>query len=59
VNAASENAARRQPGYNPAGFWQRQTALRAGAVPFLPGELLKMALVIAAVRGVELAQRRG
>lgn len=34
-------------------------ALRQGALPFLPGELIKMALVVAAVRGVELARRHG
>lgn len=30
-------------------------ALRAGATPFLPGELIKMALVVVAARGVEHA----
>ncbi len=33
-------------------------ALAAGATPFLPGELIKMALVMVAVRGVEIARRR-
>ncbi len=33
-------------------------ALSAGALPFLPGELIKIALVVAAVRGVERAGRR-
>jgi len=33
-------------------------ALRAGAVPFLPGELLKMALVVVAVRGAERVKNR-
>lgn len=37
--------------------WSR--ALAAGATPFLPGELIKMALVVVAVRGVEIARRRG
>jgi biotin transport system substrate-specific component len=32
-------------------------ALAAGAAPFLPGELIKMALVVAAVSGVERASR--
>jgi biotin transport system substrate-specific component len=32
-------------------------ALRAGLLPFLPGEIIKMALILAAVRGVELARR--
>ena len=32
-------------------------ALAAGATPFLPGELIKMALVVAAVRGAERATR--
>ena len=36
--------------------WSR--ALAAGATPFLPGELIKMALVVVAVRGVEVARRR-
>ena len=36
--------------------WSR--ALAAGATPFLPGELIKMALVVVAVRGVEIARRR-
>jgi biotin transport system substrate-specific component len=31
--------------------------LQAGAWPFLPGEIIKMALLVAAVRGVELARR--
>ncbi|MGB0035570.1 MAG: biotin transporter BioY [Candidatus Acidiferrales bacterium] len=33
-------------------------ALQQGALPFLPGEVIKMALIIAAVRGVELARRK-
>jgi len=32
-------------------------ALQAGLWPFLPGEIIKMALLVAAVRGVELARR--
>lgn len=32
-------------------------AFRVGALPFLPGEIIKMALILAAVRGVELARR--
>jgi biotin transport system substrate-specific component len=32
-------------------------ALRAGLLPFLPGEIIKGALILAAVRGVELARR--
>jgi biotin transport system substrate-specific component len=42
-----------------AGFgigWTR--AIAAGATPFLAGELIKMALVVAAVRGVERARKR-
>ncbi len=42
-----------------AGFgfgWSR--AIAAGAAPFLAGELLKMALVAVAVRGVERARKR-
>ena len=42
-----------------AGFgfgWSR--AIAAGATPFLAGELIKMALVVAAVRGVERARKR-
>ena len=35
--------------------WSR--AFAAGVVPFLPGDLLKMALVVAAVRGGEYASR--
>lgn len=35
--------------------WTR--ALELGALPFLPGELIKMALIVAAVRGVELARK--
>jgi biotin transport system substrate-specific component len=35
-------------------FW----ALGAGAAPFLPGELLKLALIFAAIRGVEIASRK-
>jgi biotin transport system substrate-specific component len=33
-------------------------ALTEGALPFLPGELLKIALLVTAVRGVELARLR-
>ena len=33
-------------------------AFHAGFLPFVPGEILKMALIVAAVRGVELARRR-
>jgi biotin transport system substrate-specific component len=33
-------------------------ALQAGALPFLPGELIKIALVVAGARGVERASRR-
>lgn len=33
-------------------------AIQAGAAPFLAGEVVKMALVIAAVRGLELARQR-
>ncbi len=36
--------------------WTR--AIAAGATPFLPGELIKMLLVIAAVRGVEHVRQR-
>jgi len=36
--------------------WSR--ALRAGLWPFLPGEIFKMLLIVAAVRGVELARTR-
>lgn len=36
--------------------WSR--AIAAGATPFLAGELLKMALVAAAMRGVERARKR-
>ncbi len=36
--------------------WSR--AIAAGALPFLPGELIKMALVMTAVRGVEYASRK-
>jgi len=42
-----------------AGFgfgWTR--AIAAGATPFLAGELIKMALVVAAVRGAERARKR-
>ena len=34
------------------------TAVRQGALPFIPGEILKMALLVAAVRGVELARQK-
>jgi biotin transport system substrate-specific component len=34
------------------------TAFRQGALPFLPGEIIKLALVVAAVRGVELARQK-
>ncbi len=33
-------------------------AIQAGAVPFLAGEVIKMALVIAAARGLEFARQR-
>ena len=33
-------------------------ALHAGLLPFLPGEIMKMALIVAAVRGVELARHK-
>jgi biotin transport system substrate-specific component len=33
-------------------------AFLAGVLPFLPGEILKMALIVIAVRGVELARER-
>lgn len=33
-------------------------ALGQGALPFLPGEVIKMALIIAAVRGAELARQK-
>ena len=33
-------------------------AFFAGVLPFLPGEIVKMALLVATVRGVELARRR-
>jgi biotin transport system substrate-specific component len=33
-------------------------AIYAGALPFVPGELIKIALIIVAVRGVELARER-
>ena len=36
--------------------WSR--ALAAGLLPFLPGEIFKMLLIVAAVRGVELARMR-
>lgn len=32
-------------------------AIRAGATPFLVGEVIKMALVVAAIRGLELTRR--
>lgn len=32
-------------------------AFLAGVLPFLPGEIIKLALLVAAVRGVELARR--
>ena len=35
--------------------WGR--ALYVGAWPFLPGEMIKVALILVAVRGVELARR--
>jgi len=34
------------------------TALRMGVLPFIPGELLKMMLIVAAVRGFEFARRK-
>ena len=33
-------------------------ALHVGLLPFLPGEIMKMALIVAAVRGVELARHK-
>ncbi|MGA8145062.1 MAG: biotin transporter BioY [Candidatus Acidiferrales bacterium] len=33
-------------------------AIYAGALPFVPGEIIKMALILVAVRGVELAKER-
>lgn len=33
-------------------------AFLAGVLPFLPGEIMKMALIVIAVRGVELARER-
>jgi biotin transport system substrate-specific component len=33
-------------------------AFHAGLLPFLPGEIMKMALIVAAVRGVELARQK-
>lgn len=33
-------------------------AIYAGALPFIPGEIIKIALILAAVRGVELARER-
>ncbi len=33
-------------------------SLGAGAAPFMPGEVLKLALILAAVRGVEIASRK-
>ena len=33
-------------------------AFYSGALPFIPGELIKIALILAAVRGVELARER-
>jgi biotin transport system substrate-specific component len=33
-------------------------AFLAGVLPFLPGEILKMGLIVAAVRGMELARHR-
>ncbi len=37
--------------------WSR--AFAAGVLPFLPGEVIKIALVVAAVRGVEVAGKKG
>lgn len=34
------------------------TAIQQGALPFIPGEILKMAVLVAAVRGVELARQK-
>jgi biotin transport system substrate-specific component len=34
------------------------TSLRLGALPFIPGELIKMVLVVAVVRGFEFARRK-
>jgi biotin transport system substrate-specific component len=36
--------------------WRKATL--AGAAPFMPGELLKVALVLAAARGIEIAGRK-
>jgi biotin transport system substrate-specific component len=36
--------------------WSR--ALSAGFIPFLPGEVIKIAFVVAAVRGLELARKK-
>jgi biotin transport system substrate-specific component len=33
-------------------------AIQQGALPFIPGEIIKLALVVAAVRGVELARQK-
>jgi biotin transport system substrate-specific component len=33
-------------------------ALYAGVLPFLPGEIMKMALIVATVRGVELSRQK-
>jgi biotin transport system substrate-specific component len=33
-------------------------AVQAGALPFVPGEIIKVALILAAVRGVEIGQER-
>jgi biotin transport system substrate-specific component len=38
--------------------WGPGAAFRAGALPFLPGEAVKIALVLAAVRGTDLLPRR-
>jgi biotin transporter BioY len=34
------------------------TALKIGALPFVPGEIIKMALIVAAVGGFALARRK-
>jgi len=36
--------------------WSR--AFYAGLLPFLPGEIIKMALIVATVRGVEVARQK-
>jgi biotin transport system substrate-specific component len=34
-----------------------QTALRQGALPFLPGEIIKMALIVIAIEGFNFSRR--